>query len=307
MAETTVCYSCKIFDVFNQKTQSFCEAFFNAVTPDLKSTLAYLVLIWFVWQLCQMMMHKNESLWVLFAQFLDLTMASVLLESFSWWKGIFFWFYDFGMEMGVRIIRITSEGAVSIRANGIETLLLYIEISFTPILDKVGIMMSDVSWTNLKISLAMIPVAVIYFLLLWRIFASLFSVFVQMFAITLLSPVLCCLFLLPPMKSAFFAALKIALSGGMQIMLSCGTIGIVLAYLNSLSMFTENDVSIGVGTVGYMQMLFTGALLWGAYGTIINTPSMLFNIGNASSGNDAMGYAVRQMQRISPMRLLEKK
>ena len=244
-------------------------------------------------------MHKNESLWVLFAQFLDLTMASVLLESFSWWKGIFFWFYDFGMEMGVRIIRITSEGAVSIRANGIETLLLYIENSFTPILDKVGIMMSDVSWTNLKISVAMIPVAVIYFLLLWRIFASLFSVFVQMFAITLLSPVLCCLFLLPPMKSAFFAALKIALSGGMQIMLSCGTIGIVLAYLNSLSMFTENDVSIGVGTVGYMQMLFTGALLWGAYGTIINTPNMLFNIRNASSENDALSFISRKLQKVS--------
>ncbi len=82
-------------------------------------------------------------------------------------------------------------------------------------------------------------------------------------------------------------------------MLSCGTIGIVLAYLNSLSMFTENDVSIGVGTVGYMQMLFTGALLWGAYGTIINTPSMLFNIGNVSSENDALSFISRKLQKVS--------
>lgn len=299
MAETTVCYSCKIFDVFNQKTQSFCEAFFNAVMPDLKSSLAYLVLIWFVWQLCQMMMNKNESLWTVFAQFIDLTVASVLVESFSWWKGIFFWFYDFGMEMGVRIIRITSEGTVVVRSGGIETLLLHIENSFTPILDKVGIMVSDVSWTNLKIGLAMIPVAVIYFLLLWRIFASLFNVFVQMFAITLLSPVLCCLFLLPPMKSAFYAALKVALTGGMQIVLSCGTIGIILTYLNSLSLFSDDNVSIAIGTVGYMQLLFTGALLWGAYGTIINIPGMLFNVGSMSHGNDALKLIETNLQKIS--------
>ena len=43
---------------------------------------------------------------------------------------------------------------------------------------------------------------------------------------------------------------------------------------------SENDegldlipVAVEVGTVGYMQMLFTGALLWGAYATIINTPA----------------------------------
>ena len=31
-------------------------------------------------------------------------------------------------------------------------------------------MVSDISWTSFKISLAMIPVTIIYFLLLWRIF-----------------------------------------------------------------------------------------------------------------------------------------
>ena len=43
---------------------------------------------------------------------------------------------------------------------------------------------------------------------------------------------------------------------------------------------SENDegldlipVAVEVGTVGYMQMLFTGALLWGVYATIINTPA----------------------------------
>lgn len=288
MPET--CYSCQIFDLFNQKTQHFCAAFFEAVMPDLKSVLSYLVLIWFVWQLCQTMINKNGNLSEIFAQFIDLSISSVLLESFSWWKGLFFWFYDFGMELGTRIIRITSEGTAVIRASSIETLLLYIENSFTPILDKIGVIISDISWTNLKICLATVPIAVIYFLLLWRIFASLFNVFVQMFAIALLSPVLCCLFVLPPMKGAFYSALKMALTGGMQIVLSCGTIGIVLTYLNSLNLFQDNNVAMTVGTVGYMQMLFTGALLWGAYGIIIGTPHSLFNVGTTATPNRVLSF-----------------
>ena len=59
----------------------------------------------------------------------------------------------------------------------------------------------------------------------------------------------------------------------------CGTIGIILTYLNSLNMFQDNNVAV---TVGYMQMLFTGALLWGACGIIIGTPSQILNVGNVA-------------------------
>ena len=290
MAELS-CYSCAIFDAFNQKTLSFSQAFFDAVTPELKTLLSYLFMLWIVYRLCEMLLGKPENPQNLIKEFIDLSIATALLQSFQYWSGICFWIYNFGMELGIRILQITSEGqAVLKSSSGTEALLTYVESAFTPVLDKIGVMMSDVSWTSLKLAIAIIPVAVIYFLLLWRIFASLFNVFVQLFAITLLAPVLSAFYALPPVKSAMFAALRLLLMNAAQIVLTCGTIGIVLAYLNSLSLFQDQNVAVEVGTVGYMQMLFTGALLWGAYATIINTPALIFNIGNSTASNTVLNF-----------------
>lgn len=229
MAET--CYSCQIFDVFNQKTLQFCQAFFEAVTPELKSLLAYLFMLWIIYRLCKSLIGREQNIQGLIKEFIDLSIATALLQSFQYWSGICFWIYNFGMELGIRILQITSEGqAVLKTTSGTEALLTYVEAAFTPVLDKIGVMMSDVSWTSLKLAIAIIPVAVIYFLLLWRIFASLFNVFVQLFAITLLAPVLCAFYALPPFQRASYTAIRILLTNSLQIVLSCGTIGIILFY-----------------------------------------------------------------------------
>ena len=286
------CYSCAIFDAFNQKTLSFSQAFFDAVTPELKTLLSYLFTLWIVYRLCEMMLGKPENPQNLIKEFIDLSIATALLQSFEYWGGVCFWIYNFGMDLGVRVLRITSEGQTAVQASssGVAVLLTHVENSFAPVLDKLGVMMSDISWTSLKLAIAVVPVAVIYFLLLWRIFASLFNVFVQLFAVALLAPVLSAFYALPPVKSAMFAALRLLLMNAAQIMLTCGTIGIVLAYLNSLSLFQDQNIAVEVGTVGYMQMLFTGALLWGAYATIINTPALIFNIGNSTASNTVLNF-----------------
>lgn len=286
------CYSCAIFDAFNQKTLSFSQAFFDAVTPELKTLLSYLFMLWIIYRLCEMMLGKPENPQNLIKEFIDLSIATALLQSFEYWGGVCFWIYNFGMDLGVRVLRITSEGQTAVQASssGIAVLLTHVENSFAPVLDKLGVMMSDISWTSLKLAIAVVPVAVIYFLLLWRIFASLFNVFVQLFAVALLAPVLSAFYALPPVKSAMFAALRLLLMNAAQIVLTCGTIGIVLAYLNSLSLFQDQNVAVEVGTVGYMQMLFTGALLWGAYATIINTPALIFNIGNSTASNAVLNF-----------------
>ena len=72
----------------------------------------------------------------------------------------------------------------------------------------------------------------------------------------------------------------------------------VLTYLNSLNMFQDNNVAVTVGTVGYMQMLFTGALLWGAYGIIIGTPSQILNVGQTFSKNDTFSVIELSVQSI---------
>lgn len=291
MAELS-CYSCAIFDAFNQKTLSFSQAFFDAVTPELKTLLSYLFTLWIVYRLCEMLLGKPENPQNLIKEFIDLSIATALLQSFEYWGGVCFWIYNFGMDLGVRVLRITSEGQTAVQASssGVAVLLTHVENSFAPVLDKLGVMMSDISWTSLKLAIAVVPVAVIYFLLLWRIFASLFNVFVQLFAVALLAPVLSAFYALPPVKSAMFAALRLLLMNAAQIVLTCGTIGIVLAYLNSLSLFQDQNVAVEVGTVGYMQMLFTGALLWGAYATIINTPALIFNIGNSTASNAVLNF-----------------
>lgn len=293
------CYSCAIFDAFNQKTLSFSQAFFDAVTPELKTLLSYLFTLWIVYRQCEMLLGKPENPQNLIKEFIDLSIATALLQSFEYWGGICFWIYNFGMDLGVRVLRITSEGLTAVQASssGVAVLLTHVENSFAPVLDKLGVMMSDISWTSLKLAIAVVPVAVIYFLLLWRIFASLFNVFVQLFAVALLAPVLSAFYALPPVKSAMFAALRLLLMNAAQIVLTCGTIGIVLAYLNSLSLFQDQNVAVEVGTVGYMQMLFTGALLWGAYATIINTPALIFNIGNTSNGNNVLSFAASLPQK----------
>lgn len=286
------CYSCAIFDAFNQKTLSFSQAFFDAVTPELKTLLSYLFTLWIIYRLCEMLLGKPENPQNLIKEFIDLSIATALLQSFEYWGGVCFWIYNFGMDLGVRVLRITSEGQTAVQASssGVAVLLTHVENSFAPVLDKLGVMMSDISWTSLKLAIAVVPVAVIYFLLLWRIFASLFNVFVQLFAVALLAPVLSAFYALPPVKSAMFAALRLLLMNAAQIVLTCGTIGIVLAYLNSLSLFQDQNVAVEVGTVGYMQMLFTGALLWGAYATIINTPALIFNIGNSTASNTVLNF-----------------
>lgn len=298
MAELS-CYSCAIFDAFNQKTLSFSQAFFDAVTPELKTLLSYLFTLWIVYRLCEMLLSKPENPQNLIKEFIDFSIATALLQSFEYWGGVCFWIYNFGMDLGVRVLRITSEGQTAVQASssGVAVLLTHVENSFAPVLDKLGVMMSDISWTSLKLAVAVVPVAVIYFLLLWRIFASLFNVFVQWFAVALLAPVLSAFYALPPVKSAMFAALRLLLMNAAQIVLTCGTIGIVLAYLNSLSLFQDQNVAVEVGTVGYMQMLFTGALLWGAYATIINTPALIFNIGNTSNGNNVLSFAASLPQK----------
>lgn len=286
------CYSCAIFDAFNQKTLSFSQAFFDAVTPELKTLLSYLFTLWIAYRLCEMLLGKPENPQNLIKEFIDLSIATALLQSFEYWGGVCFWIYNFGMDLGVRVLRITSEGQTAVQASssGVAVLLTHVENSFAPVLDKLGVMMSDISWTSLKLAIAVVPVAVIYFLLLWRIFASLFNVFVQLFAVALLAPILCAFYALPPVKSAMFAALRLLLMNAAQIVLTCGTIGIVLAYLNSLSLFQDQNVAVEVGSVGYMQMLFTGALLWGAYATIINTPALIFNIGNSTASNAVLNF-----------------
>ena len=291
MAELS-CYSCAIFDAFNQKTLSFSQAFFDAVTPELKTLLSYLFTLWIVYRLCEMMLGKPENPQNLIKEFIDLSIATALLQSFEYWGGVCFWIYNFGMDLGVRVLRITSEGQTAVQASssGVAVLLTHVENSFAPVLDKLGVMMSDISWTSLKLAIAVVPIAVIYFLLLWRIFASLFNVFVQLFAVALLAPVLSAFYALPPVKSAMFAALRLLLMNAAQIVLTCGTIGIVLAYLNSLSLFQDQNVAVEVGTVGYMQMLFTGALLWGAYGIIIGTPALILNIGNSTASNAVLNF-----------------
>lgn len=291
MAELS-CYSCAIFDAFNQKTLSFSQAFFDAVTPELKTLLSYLFMLWIIYRLCEMLLGKPENPQNLIKEFIDLSIATALLQSFEYWGGVCFWIYNFGMDLGVRVLRITSEGQTAVQASssGVAVLLTHVENSFAPVLDKLGVMMSDISWTSLKLAIAVVPVAVIYFLLLWRIFASLFNVFVQLFAVALLAPVLSAFYALPPVKSAMLAALRLLLMNAAQIVLTCGTIGIVLAYLNSLSLFQDQNVAVEVGTVGYMQMLFTGALLWGAYATIIGTPALIFNIGNSTASNAVLNF-----------------
>ena len=291
MAELS-CYSCAIFDAFNQKTLSFSQAFFDAVTPELKTLLSYLFMLWIIYRLCEMLLGKPENPQNLIKEFIDLSIATALLQSFEYWGGVCFWIYNFGMDLGVRVLRITSEGQTAVQASssGVAVLLTHVENSFAPVLDKLGVIMSDISWTSLKLAIAVVPVAVIYFLLLWRIFASLFDVFVQLFAVALLAPVLSAFYALPPVKSAMFAALRLLLMNAAQIVLTCGTIGIVLAYLNSLSLFQDQNIAVEVGTVGYMQMLFTGALLWGAYATIINTPALIFNIGNSTASNTVLNF-----------------
>lgn len=286
------CYSCATFDAFNQKTLSFSQAFFDAVTPELKTLLSYLFTLWIIYRLCEMLLGKPENPQNLIKEFIDFSIATALLQSFEYWGGVCFWIYNFGMDLGVRVLRITSEGQTAVQASssGVAVLLTHVENSFAPVLDKLGVMMSDISWTSLKLAIAVVPVAVIYFLLLWRIFASLFNVFVQLFAVALLVPILCAFYALPPVKSAMFAALRLLLMNAAQIVLTCGTIGIVLAYLNSLSLFQDQNVAVEVGTVGYMQMLFTGALLWGAYATIINTPALIFNIGNSTASNAVLNF-----------------
>ena len=286
------CYSCAIFDAFNQKTLSFSQAFFDAVTPELKTLLSYLFTLWIIYRLCEMLLGKPENPQNLIKEFIDLSIATALLQSFEYWGGVCFWIYNFGMDLGVRVLRITSEGQTAVQASssGVAVLLTHVENSFAPVLDKLGVMMSDISWTSLKLAIAVVPVAVIYFLLLWRIFASLFNVFVQLFAVALLAPVLSAFYALPPVKSAMFAALRLLLMNAAQIVLTCGTIGIVLAYLNSISLFQDQNVAVEVGSVGYMQMLFTGALLWGAYATIINTPALIFNIGNSTTSNAVLNF-----------------
>lgn len=298
MAELS-CYSCAIFDAFNQKTLSFSQAFFDAVTPELKTLLSYLFMLWIIYRLCEMLLGKPENPQNLIKEFIDLSIATALLQSFEYWGGVCFWIYNFGMDLGVRVLRITSEGQTAVQASssGVAVLLTHVENSFAPVLDKLGVMMSDISWTSLKLAIAVVPVAVIYFLLLWRIFASLFNVFVQLFAVALLAPVLSAFYALPPVKSAMFAALRLLLMNAAQIVLTCGTIGIVLAYLNSISLFQDQNVAVEVGTVGYMQMLFTGALLWGAYATIINTSALIFNIGNTSNGNNVLSFAASLPQK----------
>lgn len=298
MAELS-CYSCAIFDAFNQKTLSFSQAFFDAVTPELKTLLSYLFMLWIIYRLCEMLLGKPENPQNLIKEFIDLSIATALLQSFEYWGGVCFWIYNFGMDLGVRVLRITSEGQTAVQASssGVAVLLTHVENSFAPVLDKLGVMMSDISWTSLKLAIAVVPVAVIYFLLLWRIFASLFNVFVQLFAVALLAPILSAFYALPPVKSAMFAALRLLLMNAAQIVLTCGTIGIVLAYLNSLSLFQDQNVAVEVGTVGYMQMLFTGALLWGAYATIIGTPALIFNIGNTSNGNNVLSFAASLPQK----------
>lgn len=210
MAELS-CYSCAIFDAFNQKTLSFSQAFFDAVTPELKTLLSYLFTFWIVYRLCEMMLGKPENPQNLIREFIDLSIATALLQSFQYWSGICFWIYNFGMDLGVRVLRITSEGQTAVQASssGVAVLLTHVENSFAPVLDKLGVMMSDISWTSLKLAIAVVPVAVIYFLLLWRIFASLFNVFVQLFAVALLAPVLSAFYALPPVKSAMFAVLRL--------------------------------------------------------------------------------------------------
>lgn len=248
MAELS-CYSCAIFDAFNQKTLSFSQAFFDAVTPELKTLLSYLFTLWIVYRLCEMLLGKPENPQNLIKEFIDLSIATALLQSFEYWGGVCFWIYNFGMDFGVRVLRITSEGQTAVQASssGVAVLLTHVENSFAPVLDKLGVMMSDISWTSLKLAIAVVPVAVIYFLLLWRIFASLFNVFVQLFAVALLAPILCAFYALPPVKSAMFAALRLLLMNAAQIVLTCGTIGIVLAYLNSLSLFQDQNVAVEVG------------------------------------------------------------
>ena len=297
------CYSCAIFDAFNQKTLSFSQAFFDAVTPELKTLLSYLFTLWIIYRLCEMMLGKPENPQNLIREFIDLSIATALLQSFEYWGGICFWIYNFGMDLGVRVLRITSEGQTAVQASssGVAVLLTHVENSFAPVLDKLGVMMSDISWTSLKLAIAVVPVAVIYFLLLWRIFASLFNVFVQLFAVALLAPVLSAFYALPPVKSAMFAALRLLLMNAAQIVLTCGTIGIVLAYLNSLSLFQDQNVAVEVGTVGYMQMLFTGALLWGAYATIINTPALILNIGNSTASNAVLNFVGTSPSRTLSM------
>lgn len=165
------CYSCAIFDAFNQKTLSFSQAFFDAVTPELKTLLSYLFTLWIIYRLCEMLLGKPENPQNLIKEFIDLSIAKALLQSFEYWGGVCFWIYNFGMDLGIRILRITSEGqAVLKTTSGTASLLTYVEAPFTPVLDKIGVMMSDVSWTSLKLAVAIIPVAVIYFLLLWTFF-----------------------------------------------------------------------------------------------------------------------------------------
>lgn len=279
------CYSCEIFSKFNDKTVSFCSEFYRMVSPELKSLLTYLFMAWMCFRLCQMLLGKMEYLNDFLKEFVDLAIGSALLQSFEYWQGFTFWIYNLGMDLGVRVLRITSNNDVYINKTDIDTLLFYIEDSFTPVLSKIGLMVSDISWSSFKISLGMIPVAVLYFLLLWRIFASLFNIFVQLFAINLLSPILITFYALPLFKNCIWGTIRILMANALRIVLACGTIGIILTYLNSLEMLQNEDINLSVGTVGYMQMLFTGALLWGAYGTIIETPSLIFNTGHSERSN----------------------
>lgn len=293
-----VCYSCEIFSVFNAKTLRFCERFFDVIVPDVRMMLTSLVTLWIVWQLCMCLLTDGDEFKKMLVQFIDLSVASVLLSTFSYWNGVFFWLYDFGMYVGAKVISITSDGTVPSNATNTDFLLFTIEQAFTPILERIGIMVSDISWSNLKISLSMIPVAVIYFLLLWRMFNSLFAIFVQMFALSLMAPFLCAFYALPPVKQSLFSAIRTALTNAFQIILACGTMGIILSYLSSLSMFEDKNVNVSVGTVGYMQLLFTGALLWGAYGVIIKTPYTIFNAGSVDAPNTALSYLSRFGSRL---------
>lgn len=286
------CYSCGIFTTFYTESQNYSEKFFYVVAPTLRDKiLVYLFVLWMVYRICQLMLNKSIDEKEFLAQFINFSIASAFLSTFEYWNGFFFWLYEVGLHMGIQLLKIgRSDGSV-ITGNNLDVFLMKIEDAFSQPFAKIGTYLSDISFTSLGKAVQIIPIAIVYVMLLYRMFSSLFLIFVQFFALSLCAPVLCTLYILPPFRSALFASIRIGLMSMLQLILVCAAIGIITIYLGKYE--TDKNLNLTVGATDYLETFLVGALLWGAYSAILGIPAQLFNMV-APSGNDFMSSIGRQ-------------
>lgn len=297
------CLFCKVFNTIDTQSTDFAKTFFDTVQPDLATLMQGVIGAYFAWLILDYVAFNRTTVSKFVGEIIAVMIASSLLATNTKWWQITKWFYDVSIYCGMTLFNVGAKTETSGTASFFSVMEnAYWNKVVLNGLDKVR----TISIFHLPDALIGILYVVLALFLFWKLAGTVFMAYLQFIGISFLAPFICMFVAFPMLRNTWVSTLKMLITAGMQIILSCGFAGLCLKILETFQ--APQVLSVDVNTPSTITVFITLLILLKGYDKIVSVANELMgtvqkNTGNAFSqaASGAMGALTSLATSAAPL------